>query len=170
MSAGPRWLPASWQSQWAAWSARERAGVVLAAVLLVLALLWSLAVAPAWRQWQQGLGQTSELQQQWQSMQAWQAQAQALKSQTRIGPDEAQRLLQSSAAALGPMASVSFNGDMATAQFKSVSGSALAQWLATARSQAQALPVQARLNRSPGTGPVVWDGQIVLQLPPKAKP
>ena len=170
MSAWPRWLPARWQSQWSAWSARERAGVVLAAVLLVWALLWSLAVAPAWRQWQQGLGQTAALQQQWQSMQAWQAQAQALKSQTRIGPDESQRLLQNSVAALGPLATVSFNGDMATTQFKGISGSALAQWLATARSQAQALPVQARLNRGPGTGPVVWDGQIVLQLPPKAKP
>jgi len=170
MSAWPRWLPASWPNHWSGWSARERAGVGLAAGLLLLALLWSLAVAPAWRQWQQGLGQTAALQQQWQSMQAWQAQANALKAQPRIGPDQAQRLLQTSASALGPVVSLSFNADMATAQFKSVSGSALAQWLAMARSQAQALPVQARLNRSPGTGPVAWDGQVVLQLPSKAQP
>ena len=197
MSALGHGLSQRWQAQWAGLSGRERAGLGLAASLLTLALVWSLAVAPAWRQWQQGQGQTAALQQQWQYMQALQAQASALKGQARLGSEEAARWLQTSVTTLGPTASVSVNGDMATAQFKGISGAALAQWLAQTRSQAQSLPVQARLSRSASAtplsalpaavtsasaqataphpssasaGPVLWDGQIVLQLPPKAKP
>ena len=123
-------------------------------------------------------------------------------------------------ATLGPSASLVVNGDMATVQIKGASAAALSTWLAQARTQAQALPVQARLSRMAATGPtgptgnlgaantpgtslavapvgalgapgalaasampagpapaanaingmVMWEGQIVLQLPAPAKP
>jgi general secretion pathway protein M len=132
-------------------------------------------------------------------MQALQAQVSALKGQNRLRPEEATRLLQASLGTLGPGASLVVNGDMATVQIKGASAAAVSQWLAQARVQAQALPVQARLGRSaasaaagptgaqgaaptapaapaltpgpnPGNGPVQWEGQIVLQLPAPAKP
>ena len=124
---------------------------------------------------------------------------------------------------LGPGASLVVNGDLATVQIKGASAAALSKWLAQARVQALALPVQARLSRMAATGPsgtsgtlgaanltgnlgaantpgsslavapvgalaasamptspapagnasqglVLWEGQIVLQLPAPAKP
>jgi general secretion pathway protein M len=44
------------------------------------------------------------------------------------------------------------NGDLATVQIKAASAAAVSQWLAQARVQAQALPVQARLGRSAASG------------------
>ena len=218
MSALGRWFPDRWRQRWMGLSGRERTGLGLALLVLALGLVWSLGVAPAWRQWQQGQAQTQALQAQWQGMQALQAQASALSGQARLRPDEAARLLQSSVAMLGAGASLTLNGDMATVQLKGVSAAALSPWLAQARLQAQSLPVQARLSRSnasgilggtnpsghwsvgnmPGAsgaaapvgalgalaatatptspapphghGAVLWDGQIVLQLPAAAKP
>ena len=220
MSALSRWVPERWQQRWLDLSGRERTGLSLALGLLALALVWSVGVAPAWRQMQQGQAQTQALQTQWQSLQALQAQVGALKGQSRVRPDDAARLLQTSVATLGPSASLVVNGDMATVQIKGASAAALSTWLAQARTQAQALPVQARLSRlgttsptgttgnlgaanTPGTslavapvgalgapgalaasampagpapaanasnGMVMWEGQIVLQLPAPAKP
>ena len=219
MSALWRWLPQGWQQRWLDLSGRERAGLSLALGLLTLALVWSVGVEPAWRQWQQGQARTQALQTQWQGMQALQTQASALNAQSRVRPDEAVRLLQTSVATLGPGASLVVNGDLATVQIKAATAAAVSQWLTQARVQAQALPVQARLGRStatgassptgnlvapataghsttaapvgalgaisapatpqnpapspgatPGSGPVWWEGQIVLQLPAPAKP
>ena len=209
MSALWRWLPQGWQQRWLDLSGRERAGLSLALGLLTLALVWSVGVEPAWRQWQQGQARTLALQ----------TQASALNAQSRVRPDEAVRLLQTSVATLGPGASLVVNGDLATVQIKAATAAAVSQWLTQARVQAQALPVQARLGRStatgassptgnlvapataghsttaapvgalgaisapatpqnpapspgatPGSGPVWWEGQIVLQLPAPAKP
>ena len=226
MSALGRWVPERWQQRWLDLSGRERAGFSLALGLLALALVWSVGVEPAWRQWQQGQARTQTLQTQWQDLQALQAQVSALKGQSRVRPDDAARLLQASVATLGPNASLVVNGDMATVQIKGASAAALSKWLAQARTQAQALPVQARLSRMAATGPsgtsgtlgaanptgnlgaantpgsslavapvapvgalaasampagpapaanasngaVMWEGQIVLQLPAPAKP
>ena len=220
MSALWRWLPERWHQRWMDLSGRERAGLSLALGLLALALVWSVGVEPAWRQWQQGQARTQTLQTQWQDLQALQAQVSALKGQSRVRPDDAARLLQASVATLGPNASLALNGDMATVQFKGASAAALSKWLAQARVQALALPVQARLSRMAATGPnvgsgaanqpitlgsanmpgsslavapvgalaasampagpapagnasqglVLWEGQIVLQLPAPAKP
>jgi general secretion pathway protein M len=120
--------------------------------VLALALLWTIGVAPAWRQWQQGQGQTQALQTQWQGLQALQAQASALSAQNRVRPEDAVRLLQTSLTTLGPGASMAVNGDLATVQIKGASAAAVSQWLAQARVQAQALPVQARLGRTAANG------------------
>ena len=152
MSALGRWIPQGWHQRWMDLSGRERLGLGLALGVLALALLWSLGVAPAWHQWQQGQGQTQALQTQWQGMQTLQAQASAWRGQNRVRPEEAVRQLQSSLTTLGPGASMVVNGDLATVQIKSASAAAVSQWLTQARTQALALPVQARLGRSAATG------------------
>ena len=153
MSALSRWVPERWQRRWLDLSGRERAGLSLALGLLALALVWTVGVEPAWRQWQQGQARTQALQAQWQGLQTLQAQASALNGHSRVRPDDAARLLQASVATLGPNASLALNGDMATVQIKGASAAAVSQWLALARTQAQALPVQARLTRLAATGP-----------------
>jgi general secretion pathway protein M len=106
-------------------------------------------------------------------MLALQAQAQALKARTPLSRDEALRSLQS----LTPGAQMQLNvqGDRVTVQLKAVPASTLANWLTQARSQAQALPLEAHLTRNTtdtaSTTPVsnanvvVWDGHLVLSLP-----
>ena len=154
MSALWRWVPQRWQQHWLDLSGRERAGLSLALGLLTLALVWSVGVEPAWRQWQQGQARTLALQTQWQGMQALQTQASALSAQSRVRPEEAVRLLQTSLSSLGPGAVMTVNGDLATVQIKAASAAAVSQWLAQARVQAQALPVQARLGRSTASGTI----------------
>jgi general secretion pathway protein M len=100
-------------------------------------------------------------------MLALQNQAQALQSSTPLSRDEALRNLQG----LTPSAQIQLNvqGDRVAVQLKAVPAAALANWLAQARSQAQALPMEAHLTRSNATGSVsntvVWDGSLVLDLP-----
>ena len=161
MSALGRWIPQGWHQRWMDLSGRERLGLGLALGVLALALLWSLGVAPAWRQWQQGQGQTQALQTQWQGMQTLQAQASAWRGQNRVRPEEAVRQLQSSLTTLGPGASMVVNGDLATVQIKAATAAAVSQWLTQARVQAQALPVQARLGRSTATGASSPTGNLV---------
>ena len=172
MSALWRWLPERWHQRWMDLSERERLGLGMAWVVLALALLWSMGVAPAWHQWQQGQVQSRALQTQWQGMQALQAQASALNGQNRVRPEEATRLLQNSVATLGPGATMTVNGDLATVQIKAASAAAVAQWLAQARVQAQALPVQARLGRAaaganagPGSSGATTVGNMTTAAP-----
>ena len=124
MSARGRWVPERWQQRWLDLSGRERTGLSLALGLLALALVWSVGVEPAWRQWQQGQARTLALQTQWQGIQALQTQASALNAQSRVRPDEAVRLLQTSVANLGPGASLVVNGDLATVQIKAATAAA----------------------------------------------
>jgi general secretion pathway protein M len=158
MSALGRWVPERWHQRWMDLSGRERLGLGLALGLLALTLVWSVGVGPAWRQWQQGQAQTQALQTQWQGLQALQAQVSALNGQSRVRPDDAARLLQTSLSTLGTGAMMTVNGDLATVQFKGASAAAVSKWLALARTQAQALPVQARLSRTAATGPNVGSG------------
>ena len=163
MSALWRWLPERWHQRWMDLSGRERAGLSLALGLLALALVWSVGVEPAWRQWQQGQARTQALQTQWQGLQTLQAQVSALNGQSRVRPDDAARLLQTSLSTLGPGAVMTVHGDLATVQIKAASAAAVSKWLALARTQAQALPVQARLSRTAlngATGPTGITGTL----------
>jgi general secretion pathway protein M len=105
-------------------------------------------------------------------MLALQTQAQALQTRVPLSRDEALRQLQS----LTPNAQIQLNvqGERVSVQLKAVPAATLAQWLSQARSQAQALPVEAHLTRSNASGtnpnpnpnaPVTWDGNLVLSLP-----
>jgi general secretion pathway protein M len=97
-------------------------------------------------------------------MLALQAQAQALQTRTPISRDEALRNLQG----LTPGAQMQLNvqGDRVMVQLKAVPAAALANWLTQARSQAQALPVEAHLTRS--NTAMTWDGSLVLSLPSRS--
>jgi general secretion pathway protein M len=98
---------------------------------------------------------------------ALQNQAQALQARTPLSRDEALRNLQG----LTPGAQIQLNvqGERVAVQLKAVPAPALANWLAQARTQAQALPVEAHLTRNQaaatGNAAVVWDGSLVLSLP-----
>jgi len=108
---------------------------------------------------------------QWQQMQALEAQARTLQAQPKARHDEALRALESSVKqGLGPGAQLTVSGERATLTLKGVPAAALGAWLAQVRANARALPSEARLVRSPATTPasgVLWDGVLVLSLPPR---
>ena len=155
-------------ARWRALDPREQTLVRSAALLLGLALVWWVLLAPALRTLRQADMQQRSLEGQWQKMQSLQAQAQALQSQPRIGHDEALRALEASVKqGLGASAQLNVVGDRATVTLRNVPADALAEWLAQARVNARALPGEARLVRNTANpdSPAAWDGTLVLSLP-----
>lgn len=157
------------RATWAQLAPRERTLVALAAATVLLALLWLLALAPALRTLRQAPAERAGLAAQAQQLQQLKAEAQALKALPRLSQDEAQRALQATTTGrLGSAAQLSLVGDRANVVLKQAPADALARWLADARANARATPVEARLTRggdnTPGA-PVLWSGTLVLSLP-----
>jgi general secretion pathway protein M len=152
------------KARWQALSVREQRSVSALGVLLGMLLFWSIAIAPALNTLRDSDNRRAQISQEQAHMLSLQTQAKALQSRTALSRDEALRNLQS----LTPGAQIQLNvqGDRVTAQLKGVQATALANWLAQARNQAQALPMEAHLTRGNATGAMVtWDGNMVLTLP-----
>jgi general secretion pathway protein M len=102
-----------------------------------------------------------------------QAQAQALQKSPRLQVNEARSLLQKVATeTLGNGARLNIEGTRATLTLSRVSADSLAQFLALSRTQAQALPIEAQLQKftEPGapktsTPSELWRGALILSLP-----
>jgi general secretion pathway protein M len=162
-------------ARWQALSPREQRGVSVLGALLGVALFWSVAIAPALNTLRDSDNRRAQIGQQQAQMLALQNQAQALQARTPLSRDEALRNLQSLTPS--PQMQLNVQGERVSVQLKAVPAPTLANWLAQARSQAQALPVEARLTRSNATAAnnasapaatnsaVVWDGSLVLSLP-----
>lgn len=159
------------QDRWQTLGARERALVRVAAIVLALALLWWLALAPALDTLRRAPARHAQLDAQLQHLRALQAEAQQLQAQARSEPGDTQAALRRSLAqTLGGSAQLNLLGERATVTLQAAPAQALAQWLLQARSNAHATPVEARLTRSAaasaGAGAEPrWDGTLVLALP-----
>lgn len=170
------------QARWHALAPREQNLVLAAAALVGLALLWWVAVAPALATLRAAPARHTALDAQLQRMHSLQAEAQQLQAAPATSPGDAVGALRAALTQrLGTTAQLNVVGDRATITLKGASADALAQWLAQARSNARATPVEARLTRSAtaaapaGQTPVTlgrpvvamprWDGTLVLALP-----
>lgn len=157
------WWTTHLQAHWQGLSVREQILLRLLGGLLMLTLAVSVLVLPTWHTWQQGRVQSAALSQQLAQMRALQAQARQLQQQQHpSAPTNALPTLQKLATANGWTAQA--QGARVLVQIKAATPTALAQWLAQAREQAQALPAEAHLQRSPGNEPR-WDGSLLLRLP-----
>lgn len=157
------------RAAWAALAPRERRLVGLAAVAVMLALLWLVALAPALATLRDAPAQRALLQSEAQRMQALRAEAQALAALPRLDRDEAVRALEAGTRArLGSAAQLSVTGDRALLTLRDAPAQALADWLADARANARAGVVEARLTRG-GDGTTgssaSWSGTLALGLP-----
>ena len=146
------------RQRWQTVSPREQYLVLAALLLVLLALLWWIGVAPALNTLRSAQSQRQQLDAQLQQMQRLQVQAQALQSQPRIAADEARRLLEASVKPLGASAQLALAGDRVSVTFKAISADALTQWLVQARLNARLVPTEARLTRNAGGS---WDGVLV---------
>ncbi|MBS0293369.1 MAG: type II secretion system protein M [Proteobacteria bacterium] len=164
----PRALAASLRAKWADLAALEQTLVLAAAAVLGLALLWWLLLAPALAQLRTSPARHEALNAELRHMQTLQAEALRLRDMPRAQGGEARRALQGALAQqLGAAAQINIAGDRATVTLKGAAPEALAQWLAQVRSQARAVPVEARLVKNGAdSAPARWDGTLVLALPP----
>lgn len=174
---------AQWGQRWAALSGREQRAVLLAAGVIGLALLWWVGLAPALRTLRQADAQHVVLDQQIQSMHRLQQEAVALKAQSQLSTDTARAALESSSKQhLSANTQLLVTANQAQVSLRAQGGEGLAQWLAAARANAHALPVQAKLSRvaqprtppsggsgatsaAPGAPTALWDGSVTLRLP-----
>ena len=151
-------------NRWQALSPREQRGLSLLGVLLAVLLFWSVAIAPALNTLRDSNNRRAQIGQQQAHMLALQNQAQALQTLTPLSRDEALRSLQSLSA--GSQIQLNVQGERVSVQLKALPAPILANWLTQARTQAQALPVEAQLTRNiPSNTTVLWDGSLVLSLP-----
>ena len=149
--------------RWALLAPREQHLVAGAAGLVAAALLWWLLLAPPLTVMRSAQAQHRALDAQLRRMLGLQAQAQALQAQPRQTTDEATRLLEATVREkLGTAARMSIAGERVTISLTGAPPDALGQWLTQARTNARALPVEARLTRSTAG---LWDGTLVLALP-----
>jgi general secretion pathway protein M len=151
------------RARWAALAPREQALVAAASGLVLLALLWWIALGPALATLRSAEVQHRALDDQLQRMRRLQAQARAMQSQPRQNPDESMRQLEGAIRQqLGVGARYSIAGERVTVTLTNVPAPAFAQWLSQVRTNARAIPGEAKLTRNPAGG---WDGNIVLTLP-----
>jgi general secretion pathway protein M len=180
---------AALRARWQALAPREQTLVLAASAIVAFALLWWLAVAPALSTLRTAPARHAALDAQLQTMLALQAEAQQLQSAPRATSGDVVGALRAALTQrLGSTAQLNVAGDRATVTLKGAPADALAQWLAQARSNARAAPVEARLARS-GAAPAAappplgglpppggmapdvasamprWDGTLVLVLP-----
>lgn len=161
-------------ARWQALAPREQHLVRAAALLIALALLWWLALAPALHTLRSAPARHAALDAQLQQMHALQTEAEALKNAPRADPDNVLRALQASVTErLGPSARLALSGDRATLTIKNTAADALSLWLVQARSNGKAVPQEAHWVRSntsatpanPAQSSAHWDGTLVLALP-----
>lgn len=151
------------KQKWAQLAPREQHLVAGATGLVVAALLWWVLLAPPLTVMRTAEVQHRALDAQVQRMLGLQAQANALQSQPRQTTDEATRLLEATVREkLGTTARMTIAGERVTLALTGVAPEALGQWLSQARTNARALPVEAKLTRNAAGQ---WDGTLVLGLP-----
>ena len=149
--------------RWARLAPREQRLVAGAVALVLLALLWWLALAPALATLRAAPEQHRATDAQMQRMLSLQAQAQTLQAQPRQTQEDTSRLLEATVRQqLGVTARMTITGDRVTVTLTGVSPEAFSQWLTQARTNARVLPSEARLARNAAG---LWDGVLVLGLP-----
>lgn len=141
---------------------RERRLVALAVTVVVLALVWALAIAPALKTLAAAPAQLEKLEAQLLSMAKLAAQAKGLQNRPSVAREDALRTLESSLQQrLGTSAQLSVSGERVSVILKGAAPDVLAQWLSQARVTSRVVATQAKLTR----GASGWDGSLVLELP-----
>lgn len=135
------------RSAWAARDARERRLLLLAAAVLGLFLLWSLALQPALRTLRTAPAQIDQLDTQLQAMQALAGDVQRLRAIPPLPREQAAAALRAASERLGTQARLSEQGERAVLTLTGTTPERLRDWLGEARSAARARPLEMNLSR-----------------------
>ncbi len=145
---------------------KDRKLIQYLALALVFSLLWFWNIAPALKTYQEAPLQLAQLERQTENLKALQAQALALQKAPRVKVQNVGAVLQQSLTEIfGNSAKLNLEASRATLTLNNVSAEALAQFLAAARTQAQAMPIEAKLQKNKTGNVEVWRGTLILSLP-----
>jgi general secretion pathway protein M len=180
-------------SFWQPLAPRQRAAVVVAALVVCVGLVWGLLLSPALATLRQAEQQRADLAVQAQQMQRLAQQAEALRALPQIKAADALHALQTTTQEqLGDAAKLTAQGDRASVTLTRVGAAQLAAWLAQARANARASVLEMRLTRDTATtaadtgaanasanpntraahaagapgASTTWSGTLSLSLPP----
>ena len=134
--------------------------LAVAACVLGVFVLWTLALQPAWRTLRDAPAERDTLERQLQQMRALAAEAQQLRDAPALSPQQASDALRAASEQLGSAARLSLQGDRAVLTLQGATATQLRQWLAEARSAARARPLEVQLTR----GAQGFSGSIVVLL------
>jgi general secretion pathway protein M len=145
---------------------REQRALQLAAWLLGLLLVWSVAVAPAWRVLQSAPERQARLGPQLQAMRTLAAEARALQqtegAQAPAWPERLRALEASSERLLKDQIRLAPSGEQVSVTLQEATPEALAQWLEDVRINARLRPTRMQLERAGNAAAVRWHGTLVL--------
>ena len=166
-------MTTSLNTRWQAWlatrAARERLVLQSAVWLLLAALIWSLAIAPAWRVLQAAPSRQAVLVPQLHKMRAMATEAKTLQQAENARPpgwSERLRALESTTQRLlKDQAQLNPSGEQVTVTLRDATPTALAQWLQETRVNAHLRPTRVQLERSGPAGAWRWQGTLVLGDP-----
>ena len=153
-------LAAAARAWWQGLAQRERRLVFVAALLIGVALVWLLAVQPAWRTLHGAAAENDALEARWQTMQRLADEAQQLRAAPPVTAEQAKAALQAATERLGGTGRLSMQGERAVLTLNGAGTGALRDWLAEARSGARARPVEAKLARGAGG----YSGTLVVAI------
>ena len=157
---------------------RERTLILAAGCLLVLALLWWIALAPALHTWRESGSAHAKLDTELAQMQTLAHEAKQLKAVPRISAKDAEGWLVQSVKKLGKstvnLPAGGLQSGLAQVTLAGAEPAQLANWLTEARTTAGLMPTEARWKRSLPTdkdkSAVLWDGSVTLKLATESAP
>ena len=139
---------------------RERLMLGTALFVVGLALLWWLALRPAWLQVQQGPAKLDALDAQTLEMRRLATETRELRAAPQVSTGQSLAALRAASERLGTGARLSIQGDRAVLTVDGLTSEALRAWLSEVRSGARARAVEAQLSR----GAAGFSGSITLSL------
>lgn len=160
MKSTPPWLR-QLEERWQAAQPRERQMARTAAVVVGVALVWLVAIAPAWRTLSKAPVEIDKLDAELRLMRGLAQQAQQLKQTPPISQEQSITALRTATERLGPNAELTLTGPQAQLRLRGVPGAAVAVWLTEARQSARARPQEVELQ----SGAQGYTGRITVALP-----
>jgi general secretion pathway protein M len=154
------------RARWRAFGLRERRTIGIGGSVLVVFLLWSLAVQPAWRTLRDTPAQIDQLDAQLQQMRRMAAESRELRGAPVVGSAQSAAALRAATDRLGDHGRLQLIGDRATLTLIGATGEELRRWLAEVRSGARVRPIEAALTRA-AQG---YNGTLVVNLPAGGAP
>jgi general secretion pathway protein M len=148
-------------ARWSALAPRERLALRAASLALLVLLVWTAGVQPAWRTLREAPAERERLDLQAARMRQLATEAGQWRQAPVISPGQAEEALKASTGRLGAGARLALTGDRATVTLQGVDGEALAAWLGEVRSAARARVVEAQLTRNAAGQ---YQGTVVLGL------
>jgi general secretion pathway protein M len=159
-------MNSEWLKRLMALPDKDRQRMKYLALGLFLSLLWFWNMAPALKTYREAPFQLAQLELQSQNLKSLQTQALALQKAPRMNAQNASAALQQTATEiLGSSAKLNLEAGRATLNLTPTSADTLAQFLASARIKAYALPVEAQLQKTKTADQELWRGTLILSLP-----